>query len=476
MAIEFGAPRVLWLLGLLPVLWLAGHMGVGRRWRAWYSVARLLLLGCLIGALAQPVLSLPASRTALVYLVDASQSVSARAFETAAQAIDAMNASVRPEASRILAFGGRTTPLADTAALRRLSTGQGADSIERLVSPDATNLEQALAAARAEIPSSTNGRILLFSDGHETEGDSLRIAQRLSAERVPVFTQPLPERDIGDTWMADVRLPRAPVAGVVSTLDLVVGSQVAQSADVVVREGSHVLARLRAPVARGESIVPVDVTFDGAGPHLVDAVVTAERDVLPDNNTLSREVLVEPRPRVLYVHTDADDAHAVPLALIQTGFQVTAARPQALPTRLEALDAWDVVVLSNVGRAQLAPEAMKALQRVGRGARRRPAHDRRECGVRRGHRQRPTRLPADRPRARVAGHVRSGRRTGGRAGHRARSLVEHARPGDGTLEGGGGSRGQHAGAGAVAGRAHVQQRDELGRAAGPRARQPPDAP
>ena len=378
MTLEFGAPRVLWLLGLLPVLWLAGHVGVGRQWRAWYSAARVVLIICLLGALAQPVLSLPASRTAIVYLVDVSHSVSARALESAAQAIDAMNAGVRPETSRILAFGGRTTTLADTAALRRLSTGQGSDAIEGLVSPEATNLEQALAAARAEIPSSANGRIVLFSDGRQTEGDGLRIAQRLSADRVPVFTQALPERDLGDTWMQDVRLPRGAVADAATTLDLVVGSQIAQSADVVVREGPRVLARVRVPVTRGESVVPVDVTFDSPGPHLVDAVVTPERDVLPDNNTFSREVLVEPRTRVLYVHADADDAHAVPLALIQTGFQVTAARPQELPRRARRARCLGRGRAEQCrARATLAGGDDGA-QHVGRGARRRPADDRRE--------------------------------------------------------------------------------------------------
>lgn len=361
MTLEFGTPGLLWLFALLPLVWLAGYVGVRARPRAWYSVARLLLLACLIAALAQPVLSVRASRIAVVYLVDASHSVSTRALDTAADAIDGMNAGLRPDVSRILVFGGRVAAVTDTSALRRLAAGETADSIERLVSPSATNLEQALAAARAEIPPSTSGRIVLFSDGHQTDGDSLRIAERLAAEHVPVFTVALPVRDIGDTWIEDVRLPRSAVADAATTVELVVGSQVAQPADIVVRERSRVLARLRAPVAAGESIVRVDVSFAGPGPHLIDAAVTAVRDVLPDNNTLSREVIVAPRPRVLYVHAATDDARAVPLALVQDGFQITAALPQALPGGAEALDNWDVVVLSNVGRTQLSTEAMVAL-------------------------------------------------------------------------------------------------------------------
>ena len=175
-----------------------------------------------------------------------------------------MNAGVRPDASRILAFGGRVAAIPDTAALRRLASGEGVDAIERLVSPDVTNLEQALAAARADIPPSTNGRIVLFSDGRQTEGDGLRSAARLAAEHVPVFTQALPVRDIGDTWLEDVRLPSAPIADTVTALEVVVGSQLARPVDVTVREGSRVLARLRTAVGVGESVVAVDSVARGS--------------------------------------------------------------------------------------------------------------------------------------------------------------------------------------------------------------------
>jgi Ca-activated chloride channel family protein len=361
MTIDFGSPAWFWLFGLLPLVWLAGRAGASWRLGALHPIARSLLLICLVGALTEPVLSLPTSRTFIVYLVDASHSVSSGALETAAQAIDALNASARPDEWRILAFGGRTAAMADTGALRGLAASAAAGQVDRLVAPDATNLEQALAAARAEIPSSTNGRIVLFSDGRQTDGDSLRMAERLAAARVPVFTQPVPVRDLGDTWIEEVRLPRTPVAEATTALELVLGSQAPAMADITVREGSRVLARLRTSVAPGGSIVPVDVAFDRPGPHLIEAIVSAERDVLAENNTLLREIVVEPRPRVLYVHTATDEAGVAPLALAQSGIEMTTIRPQALPVAPATFDRWDVVVLSNVARSLLSPGAMAAL-------------------------------------------------------------------------------------------------------------------
>ncbi|MEO7271239.1 MAG: VWA domain-containing protein [Vicinamibacterales bacterium] len=381
MTVEFGAPRVLWLLALLPLVWLAGNAGLRLRSHTWSTAARLLLLLALIAGLAQPMWSRPATRTTMIYLVDGSQSVSARALEAVAQAIETTNASLRPDTWRILAFAGGVSSVTDPAALRRIATGPGTDTLAGLISPERTNLEQALASAQAEIPASSNGRIMLFSDGRQTEGDALRAAERLAASGVPVFTRPIPVRDVGDTWIEDLRVAAAPAAASITEIDVVVGSQIVQSAEIIVREGARVLARRRSDIIAGATSVRLEVSFDAPGPHLVEAVVEAGRDVVSENNTLTREVQVEPRPRLLYVQAGGGPAaplpanpgqtataaapstlsRAVPNALARAGIEITMARPEALPHRADALDRWDVVLLNNVPRATLATEAMAAL-------------------------------------------------------------------------------------------------------------------
>ena len=112
------------------------------------------------------------------------------------------------------------------------------------------------------------------------------------------------------------------------------------------------------------------MSLAGAGSHLVEAAVSAPGDVLPDNNSRTREIIVEPRPRVLYVHAAADATGAAPRALTRAGFRVTIARPAALPQHPEAFDAWDVVVLSNVGAHRAHAGSDGGTRLVGRGARR----------------------------------------------------------------------------------------------------------
>ena len=80
MGVEFGSPFWLGLLAGLPVVWLAGRVGhAARACAAFTPACAAVCCSCLIGALAQPVLSWPASRIAVIYLVDASHSVATQA-------------------------------------------------------------------------------------------------------------------------------------------------------------------------------------------------------------------------------------------------------------------------------------------------------------------------------------------------------------------------------------------------------------
>jgi uncharacterized membrane protein len=360
MTFEAESIGLLWMLAIVPGIWLvARRTNPKAPRRTLYATVRTVVLVCLIGALAQPVLSWPVARVACIYLVDTSHSVSTGTREVAAAAIDALSASLRPDYERILVFGAGSAVVGDTVELRRLATRATGD-LDRLVSPEGTNLEQALAAARAEIPAGTNGRIFLFSDGHENGGDSRRISERLATEHVPVFTRSLAVRDLGDTWIDDLRVPRTPLAGAITTLDVVLGSQAARTVEVMLREGSSVLARTNVTVGLGVSVASVDVRFDTPGPHLVESTISLRQDPLAENNTLLREVLVEPPPRVLYVHA-AQGRSVGPRVLAESGFKVTEAEPQSLPDVPTAFDRWDVVVLSNIARPLLSPPAMAAM-------------------------------------------------------------------------------------------------------------------
>lgn len=362
MSLSLAAPAALWWLAAVPIVWLAlrySRTNFNTRQRALQAAVRSVLIVLLAAALARPVLSLTASREAVVYVVDVSHSVSTAAIDAAAARIDLLNATLEPDHSRILAFASRVTAVADTAALRRIASAAAeSDAVGRAGS----DLELALTEARAEVPPGSTARVVLFSDGRQTAGDAHAAALTLAAEGIPVFVEPLAVRDIGDAWVDAIQVPDPVPAGGTVPLTVVIGSQNARpDAKIRILDGDRVVGAAQAVVQPGATAVSVEVTFEGAGSHVVHAVLDVAGDPLAANNRLTREVLVKPPARVLYVEGTPASAQYLRQALTQSGFDVTVRLPAETPSTREALQPWDVVILSDVARALISDRTMTAL-------------------------------------------------------------------------------------------------------------------
>jgi uncharacterized membrane protein len=356
------APSALWLLVAIPLVWaahVAARTNFNLRQRRLQAAIRSLLLAALATALARPVISSRSSRESVVYAVDVSQSVGTPGIEDAARRIDEIAAAIRPDHSRIVAFGAGAQTVDGTKALRDLARAD--PSAPGAIDRSGTDLEAALDAARSELAPGHVPRIVLFSDAHATAGDLDEAVARLAAAQVPVSTEPSAVRDLGDTWIDAVDLPSRLTAGATIPVAVAVGSQRETDAMVDVRSGGRILGQKAARLARGVTRVSIDASVDTPGAATFEARVTVAGDPLPDNNTLARNVWLEPRVRVLYVEGTPDSARYLTGALTASGFDVTVHPPSGVPVAAADFDAYDVVVLSDVNRSAISNASMTAL-------------------------------------------------------------------------------------------------------------------
>jgi uncharacterized membrane protein len=364
MALTWTAPEALWLLAVIPLVWIArrfGRINFEPRQQIAQAAVRSLLLAVLALALARPVVSLGSSRRSLVFLVDASHSIATRAIADAADRIDLLTRDADPDHTRIVAFGADVVVLDDTNALRRLAALDPDNGQPAPVKQDGTDLERALRQARAEIAPGHVGRIVLFSDGQPTSGDLESALARLAADGVAVSTEPLAPRDLGDVWVDRLTLPERLTAGALVTATVEIGSQRAARGVVELRTGDVVLGSTAVDLRPGATPVAVDLAMPEPGTQVIDATVSVAGDPLPANNELSREAAVRARPRVLYVEGAPASAKYLQHALDQSGFEVVVRPPAALPASADDFAAWDVVILSDVAREHLSDAAMRAL-------------------------------------------------------------------------------------------------------------------
>lgn len=357
------APAALWLLALVPLVWLAplvARTTFNPRQRALQAAARSLLLTALVLAIARPVLSTSSPRQSIVYVVDVSHSIASRAIEDAARVIDQMNGTLRPAWSRILVFGATTGTVADTASLRRLAPIDALPDAQ-VVDRSGSDLESALNAARGQLAPDSTPRIVLFSDGHPTEGRVENAVTRLAAAHVPVFVHPMAVRSLGDAWIDRIDLPQRIAAGATFPATVIVGAQHATPATVTLRAGDAVMATRSVTVQQGFTPVTLDARIDAAGSQIVRGSIVVANDPLVPNNALDVVAEVGPRARVLYVEGAPHSARYLTGALKDAGFDVTVKPPSGIPSSATAFDSLDVVVLSDVARSAIPDASVSAL-------------------------------------------------------------------------------------------------------------------
>jgi uncharacterized membrane protein len=376
--LTWGAPAALWLLLGVPLVWLAdlvARTNFNRRQRLLQKTVRSLLLTAVVLALARPVISSSSSHQSIVYAVDVSDSVASHAIETAAAKIDELNGALRPSHTRIVTFGRDAVTIESSEALRQLAKTRTQTPSPRGADGSSTDLEAALYAARGELATEHVPRVVLFSDGHPTSGDTGSAVTHLAAERIPVSVEPLAPRSIGDAWIDSFDMPSRITSGALLNATVTIGSQRSDRGDVELRVKTEVRLRadasagqadrvlVRKPVTfdKGLTDVPLEFEVDTPGAYVLEAALIVNADPLTANNVLMKDTWADPRSKVLYVEGAPSSARYLAGALDGAGFDVTVRPASGVPASVADLEPFDVVVLSDIPRKAISDGSMTAL-------------------------------------------------------------------------------------------------------------------
>src|SRR6202158_2392657 len=170
----FERAELLWLLLAAPLMVAPGLMAVRAGRRAPGTVAAALRLSLSLILVALPAglrlpLKTPAQRMALVVAMEASHSIAPDQFQWMRRQMEALRAAMDPrDRLGVLEFGGGTrlmAPLGDPRLVRVDPSRSGAD-------PGGTDIAGGLTTALSLLPPQDEKRIVLLSDGNETDGNA----------------------------------------------------------------------------------------------------------------------------------------------------------------------------------------------------------------------------------------------------------------------------------------------------------------
>ena len=363
MSLTFDTYWPLLLLPLVPYLWIVqrrSQTDLSPKHLMTAGIIRSTILVLLVAALMQPVLKRSGNWISSVYLLDVSQSVSPQAMQSAIQWIQQTNDAGRPHHARFIPFGANSRVFETLDSLKSVDVSSRA--LAGSIDQSATNLEDAVDRALRTFAPHHLKRLVLISDGNENAGHITSMLPRLKQEGVHAYTVPLQTRTNHDVWVEDVLAPSYVAAEEPFPVEVHVYSQVEGSGEVELKFANKSLGKRQIQLTKGLNRVAFETQLkEDAGPVTLDATVKASGDPFNDNNTYRQSVVIEGKPRILYIEGHRESARYLQAALEVEGFKVDAVTSQAVPETVDVLDAYDLIILSDVARSALTDNQMKAI-------------------------------------------------------------------------------------------------------------------
>lgn len=372
MHISFVYPTFLWLLLLVPVLWVftlaaASPPDHPRRshtirlqrsnWRFWATLlVRSSVLIALVLALAGAQLVRAANDLTVVFLIDGSDSVSPVQRQ---QAIAFVNAAITAgrahDRAAVVVFGqnalverapGELTPLNQLTSVPISSR---------------TNIEEAIQLGLALFPADTQQRLVLLSDGYENDGRAIDAARLAALRGVPIDVVTLPQVSGADVLVSALQAPDVVHEGQDVLLQAHLYSTIATTGQLQVLADGELIVTLPVELEPGATSVPIRVAGGAAGFRRYEVRLEAQGDTQPLNNRAAAFTMVQGPPHVLLVTSEPERARALHNALDATGARVTTIPPSQLPTGQVELKGYAAVILVDVPARDVSHAAQTAL-------------------------------------------------------------------------------------------------------------------
>ncbi|HEX9046911.1 MAG TPA: glutamine amidotransferase, partial [Verrucomicrobiae bacterium] len=343
-------------------LQLAGYSGLSGGRGTVALLVRLLVLGTLILALTEPRIIWRNHGLALVYALDVSDSMGEKVSDQSLSYI-LKTAGGKPEKDEagLVVFGR------DAAVELPPRLSFPFEVINARVAKDGTDLAKALSLAAAVVPEDKQGRIVLASDGVETEGNVAGMLDDLKSRHVAVDVLPVQYEYQHEVWLERLDLPRQVKIGETYEASVLLNSLQAGDGKLVLRENGKAIAEQSVHYERGKNRYALPLYFREPGyyEYMASIEPPAGQDGWRENNTAINFLYLKGEGKVLLVtdpQGDARDWETLVKALKEAKRLVDVRSAFEFPRDAMSLMPYDCVVFVNVPADSFDAVQMQALR------------------------------------------------------------------------------------------------------------------
>jgi Ca-activated chloride channel family protein len=359
----FDRPLLLWLLILLPLAVAPGLLAFARGRRlagALEMVVRGLAFAAIVLLLAglEFPIRVGAGNTAVVALVDESRSIAPDQAAWIRERVSALARAMDPrDRLAVIGFGRDThltAPLGDPRLL---------GPIDQPVDSGGTNLEAALTTALGIFPVDAEKRIVLLSDGNQTEGNAMAEVPALAEDGVRIYAAAPPPsalKRVAVTALAGPDVVRA-YSRFALRLDIESEAHELLAGKLTLYKNGKAAGEQMVNLRPGLNRFELPYQLDNPGAYDLSVALSIPEPAAMINSRASASVSVLETPHVLLA--GIAPGKSIIDALKLRHYRVEVVTPSALPVSAFAYLPYQAVVLADVSASSLSPATQGALDR-----------------------------------------------------------------------------------------------------------------
>ena len=217
-----------------------------------------------------------------------------------------------------------------------------------------TDIAAALEFAADRLPSDTNRRVILLSDGKQTSGNASAAASALASRGYRIDAVYFESSYLGSAEMqiSEIEVPSDIYDGDTVDILVTVESNAAAEAELVLYDGESEVARMAVGIAEGSNSYSISAVANGAGVHTYSATIETSSDVIAQNNTMYSYVNIAGESGILVIADNVNKIDALK-EILDPACELTVVTPQGAPDSIIDLCNYDEIILVNVDANEL---------------------------------------------------------------------------------------------------------------------------
>lgn len=212
-----------------------------------------------------------------------------------------------------------------------------------------TDIASAMENAAGLMSSGSNRRLILLTDGEETDNSAETMAAYLANQGIRVDTvcfdtsEPSP----GEVQVSGILLPDEMYVDIPFDITVALDSSAEAQVSLTLTDGGKRLNSQNVVITPGQNSVVFSVTPETAGIHSYNVTLSSDLDISTVNNSMYAYAKVYGDPVLLIIAPEAGDASLLN-DLIGEDYEITLTTPDKAPYTIGELCGYDQIVMLNV--------------------------------------------------------------------------------------------------------------------------------